>query len=98
MRRGPGLVGMAARTAVVAGTATAVSGRVARRQQNKYADQDASYTQQQTAAAMQGVDQAAAAPAADDPFAQIEKLSKLHAEGALTDEEFAAAKAKILGT
>ncbi len=98
MRRGPGLVGMAARTAVVAGTATAVSGRVGRRQANKYAEQDAQYTQQQTAAAMQGVDQAAAAPAADDPFAQIEKLSKLHESGALTDEEFAAAKAKILGT
>ena len=99
MRRGPGLVGMAARTAVVAGTATAVSGRVGRRQANKYADQDAQYTQQQTAAAMQGVDQAAAAPPADDPFDQIEKLSKLHSEsGALTDEEFAAAKAKILGT
>ena len=98
MRRGPGLVGMAARTAVVAGTATAVSGRVARRQANRYADQDAQYTQQQTAAAMQGVDQAAAAPAADDPFEQIEKLSKLHESGALTDEEFAAAKAKILGT
>ncbi len=98
MRRGPGLVGMAARTAVVAGTATAVSGRVGRRQANKYAEQDAQYTQQQTAAAMQGVDQAAAAPAADDPFEQIEKLSKLHESGALTDEEFAAAKAKILGT
>ena len=98
MRRGPGLVGMAARTAVVAGTATAVSGRVGRRQANKYAEQDAQYTQQQTAAAMQGVDQAAAAPGADDPFEQIEKLSKLHESGALTDEEFAAAKAKILGT
>ena len=97
MRRGPGLVGMAARTAVVAGTATAVSGRVARRQQNKYASQDAEYTQQQTAAAMQGVDMAAPAPAAEDPFAQIEKLSQLHASGALTDEEFAAAKAKLLG-
>jgi len=87
---------MAARTAVVAGTATAVSGRTARRQQQKYASQDAAYTQQQ-AAAEAGVEQAAAAPAAD-PFEQIEKLSKLHAEGALTDEEFAAAKAKILGT
>ena len=86
---------MAARTAVVAGTATAVSGRTARRQQQKYASQDAAYTQQQAAEA--GVEQAAAAPAAD-PFEQIEKLSKLHAEGALTDEEFAAAKAKILGT
>ena len=92
---------MAARTAVVAGTATAVSGRVGRRQANKYADQDAAYTQQQAAAAEQGVEQAApmpAAPAQNDPYDQIEKLSKLHEEGALTDEEFAAAKAKILGT
>ena len=88
---------MAARTAVVAGTATAVSGRVARRQQSKYASQDAAYTQQQAAAMEQGMEQPAAAPQ-EDPFEQIEKLSKLHAEGALTDEEFAAAKAKILGT
>jgi hypothetical protein len=93
---------MAARTAVVAGTATAVSGRVGRRQQRKYADQDAAYTQQQAAAAGQGYEEAAqpmpAAPPAEDSFAQIEKLSKLHESGALTDEEFAAAKAKILGT
>jgi hypothetical protein len=39
-----------------------------------------------------------APPAQNDPYDQIEKLSKLHEEGALTDEEFAAAKAKILGT
>jgi Short C-terminal domain len=99
-RRGPGLVGMAARTAVVAGTATAVSGRVGRRQQQKYADQDAAYQEQQAEAVGQGLEQGAgggAAPA-EDPFEQIEKLSKLHDEGALTDEEFAAAKAKILGT
>jgi Short C-terminal domain len=89
---------MAARTAVVAGTATAVSGRVARRQANKYADQDAQYTQQQAAAATQGAEQSYAEPAQDDPTAQIEKLASLHASGALTDEEFAAAKAKILGT
>ncbi len=92
---------MAARTAVVAGTATAVSGRVGRRQANKYADQDAQYTQQQAAAAEQGAAQAEpmpAPPAGEDPFAQIEKLSKLHDSGALTDEEFTAAKAKILGT
>lgn len=95
MRRGPGLIGAAARTAVVAGTATAVSGRVARRQQQKYASQDAAYTQQQAAAVEQGMAQQAAAA---DPFEQIEKLSQLHASGALTDEEFAAAKAKILGT
>jgi membrane protease subunit (stomatin/prohibitin family) len=88
---------MAARTAVVAGTATAVSGRVSRRQANRYADQDAQYTQQQVAAVEHGYAQGDA-PAAEDPFAQIEKLSKLHDTGALTDEEFAAAKAKILGT
>ena len=62
MRRGPGLVGMAARTAVVAGTATAVSGRVGRRQAAKYADQDAQYTQQQAAAAEQGVEQQGPTP------------------------------------
>ncbi len=90
---------MAARTAVVAGTATAVSGRVSRRQANRYADQDAQYTQQQVAAVEAGSAQAMAAPpAGEDPFEQIEKLSKLHDSGALTDEEFAAAKAKILGT
>ena len=94
MRRGPGLIGMAARTAVVAGTATAVSGRVARRQANKYADQDAQYVQQQTAAATQG---AVEATPAEDSTAQIQQLAQLHASGALTDEEFAAAKAKVLG-
>jgi hypothetical protein len=62
VRRGPGLVGMAARTAVVAGTATAVSGRVARKQQSKYAEQDAQYMEQQGAAMAQGADQAAAQP------------------------------------
>ena len=95
-RRGPGLVGMAARTAVVAGTATAVSGRVARRQQQKYSGQDAAYVEQQSAAAQQGAYEAAAPPE-EDATAQIEKLAQLHASGALTDEEFAAAKAKILG-
>lgn len=93
MRRGPGLVGMAARTAVVAGTATAVSGRVARRQANKYADQDAQYVQQQTAAATQGAN----AVPEEDATVQIQKLAQLHDSGALSDEEFAAAKAKILG-
>ena len=92
-RRGPGLVGMAARTAVVAGTATAVSGRVSRRQARRYADQDAEYVQQQTAAATQGANQAPE----EDQTAQIQKLAKLHDSGALSDEEFAAAKAKILG-
>ena len=83
-----GLLRMAARTAVVAGTATAVSGRVARRQDAKFAEQDAQQYEQQ-----------AAPPAApeEDATAQLAKLAELHTQGVLTDEEFAAAKAKILG-
>ena len=80
-----GLLRMAARTAVVAGTATAVSGRVQRRQAARYADQDA----QQYA-------QEAPAPE-DDATTQLQNLAALHTQGVLTDEEFAAAKAKILG-
>ncbi len=86
-----GLVRMAARTAVVAGTATAVSGRVAHTQNEKYADQAA---EQQAAAAPA----APAAPAADeDPMDKVKQLADLHAQGILTDEEFAAAKKKALG-
>ena len=77
---------------MVAGTATAVSGRTARRQQQKYASQEAAAQQ----AAPQQVEAAPDAPA-EDPYDQIAKLSKLHDSGALTDEEFAAEKAKILG-
>lgn len=93
-RRGPGVVGVAARTAVVAGTATAVSGRVARRQQTKYAEQDAQYVQQQAAAVEQGVEQAVAEP---DYAAELEKLAQLKAQGILTDEEFEAKKKQLLG-
>ena len=86
-----GLVRMAARTAVVAGTATAVSGRVARRQNAKYEEQDAQqYAAQQAAAPPPP-------PAEDDATAQLQNLANLHAQGVLTDEEFAASKAKILG-
>jgi len=89
-----GLLRMAARTAVVAGTATAVSGRVAHRQNEKWAAQEqAEYDQQQ----QQYAAQQAAAPPASDPNAELQNLANLHAQGVLTDEEFAAAKAKILG-
>ncbi|GAA2033344.1 hypothetical protein GCM10009819_16780 [Agromyces tropicus] len=113
----PGLIGMAARTAVVAGTATAVSGRVARRQQNRYADQQAEqdaaaqqqweaeqYQAQQAAAQQAAMQQAApppppAAPAAGgvDVVAELQKLATLKEQGILSDAEFAAAKAKLLG-
>ena len=86
-----GLVRMAARTAVVAGTATAVSGRVAHRQTAKYAAQDQAAYDQQMA------QQHAAAPAEPDQNAELQNLANLHAQGVLTDEEFSAAKAKVLG-
>ena len=104
MRRGPGLVGMAARTAVVAGTATAVSGRVARRQRRKYADQDAEYAQ-----TVYGEPQAApppqqyappppaAAPAEPDYMDELEQLSQLRNSGVITQEEFDAKKKRSLG-
>jgi hypothetical protein len=85
---------MAARTAVVAGTATAVSGRVARRQNEKWAEQDQAAYDQQMA---QQAPQAPPAPAADDKTAELQNLAQLHSQGILTDDEFAAAKAKLLG-
>jgi membrane protease subunit (stomatin/prohibitin family) len=86
---------MAARTAVVAGTATAVSGRVARRQNEKWAGEDqAAYDQQM---AQQQAYAAQQAPPADDKTAELQNLAQLHNQGVLTDEEFAAAKAKLLG-
>ena len=89
-----GLVRMAARTAVVAGTATAVSGRVQRRQAARWDEQDA-----QQYAVQQPQYQQAPPPAAPevDSTAQLQNLAQLHAQGVLTAEEFAAAKAKILG-
>ena len=88
-----GLLRMAARTAVVAGTATAVSGRVQRRQAARYDQQDAQqYDQQQ-----QQYEQQAPPAEEDDSTTQLQNLAQLHTQGVLTDEEFAAAKAKILG-
>jgi len=83
---------MAARTAVVAGTATAVSGRVARRQAARYGQQQ---PQQYAPEPQQYAPEAPEAE--DDATAQLQKLAALHTQGVLTDEEFAAAKAKILG-
>jgi Short C-terminal domain len=96
-RRGPGLVGMAARTAVVAGTASAVSGRVQRRQQRKYAEEDAQYVERQATAMEQGFEGAAAAPAEPDYAAQLEQLAQLKAQGIITEEDFEAKKKQILG-
>jgi type II secretory pathway pseudopilin PulG len=113
MRRAgrPGLIGTMARTAVVAGTATAVSGGMQRRAvgRQQQAAQAQAYEQAQQQAALQAqVDaavrqanvQAAAPPPAaapaDDPIAKLKELADLKAAGVLSDEEFAAMKAKIL--
>jgi len=89
-----GLLRVAATTAVISGTASAVGGRVNRRQASA-AQQD--QAQAQAAAAAAAPAPVAAAPAQDDEMAQIEKLASMHSQGLLTDEEFAAAKAKALG-
>ncbi len=122
----PGLARGIARTAVVAGTATAVSGRVARRQASRYTEKDAQLAADRTAAYERdmGYNQPppqqyapappqyapapqpqyaapapAPAPAAGDvDIEQLKQLGELHANGILSDEEFAQAKAKVLGT
>ncbi len=95
----PGLIRGMARTAVVAGTATAVSGRVRRRQESRWAEkEDQQYAQQQV---MQQAPPQQAAPAAAPPegsvIDQLKELGELKAQGILTEEEFAAQKAKLLG-
>ena len=100
----PGLMGSMARTAVVVGTASAVSGSVSHKQQQKYASQDAAAQQQAAAAAAAAappppapVAAAPAAPDTDDPLVQVQRLAELKAQVVITEEEFAAAKAKALG-
>jgi len=92
-----------ARTAVIAGTATAVNGRVQRRQAEHFADRDAQiYAQQEQAYAQQAPayapapPPAPAAPSQADTLAQLQQLGDLKNQGILTDAEFEAQKAKIL--
>jgi Short C-terminal domain len=95
-----GLIGGMARTAVVAGTATAVSNRVSRRQANRWAAKDQQEYEAQGEEQQQAYDQQQqpAAPTQDDMLTQLQKLGELKAAGVLTEEEFAAQKAKILGS
>ena len=85
LRRGRPLL----RTAAVVGTATAVSGRVQHRQQERYSQQEAEQYAEQAPPP--------AAPSQGDNLAELEQLAKLHEQGVLTDDEFAAKKAQILG-
>ena len=92
-----GLLRMAARTAVVAGTATAVSGRVARRQARRYDQQAEPEPEPAPQAAPPEYAPAQEAPPEDDLTAKVQQLASMHTQGLLTDDEFAAAKAKALG-
>ncbi len=112
----PGLIRGVARTAAIAGTATAVSNRVSRRQGNRWAEKDQAaydqqqYEQQQYQQQQYAQPQAAPvyapppqpAPAAgateDNRINTLKQLGELHAQGILTDEEFAAEKAKVLSS
>ena len=116
-----GLIGGMARTAVVAGTATAVSNRVSRRQANRWSQKDQAaayneqyaqpqyaapvqyaappqYAQPQYAAPVQYAAPQPAAPAVPDMTEQLRQLAQLKAQGILSDEEFTAAKAKLLSS
>lgn len=100
----PRLLRGIARTAVVAGTATAVSGRVQRRQASRFADRDANDAAEREAAYSQPVAAAPAPPAppaqvvgsGDQTIERLKELAALKAQGVLSEDEFAALKAKVL--
>jgi Short C-terminal domain len=99
-----GLLRGIARTAAIAGTATAVSNRVSRRQAGRWAakdeqaaqEQQAQYAEQQPQYAQPQYAEAPAATTTDDMLEQLQKLGELKTAGVLTDAEFEAQKAKIL--
>jgi membrane protease subunit (stomatin/prohibitin family) len=89
VRRGPGLIGTAAR----AGVAVGVAGRVQHRQQQKWGAQDQAAYEQRAPAAQP----AQAAPAAPDYTAELTQLAKLRDDGVITAEDFEAKKKQLLG-
>jgi hypothetical protein len=91
----PGLLRGVARTAAIAGTATAVSNRVSRRQAQRWGQQDAYAQEPEPTYAPPAPAPAAAGP---DPIAQLKELAALKEQGILTDDEFAVQKAKILNS
>ena len=90
LRRGPGLLRAVARTAVIAGTATAVSGRVARRQAARFAEEGQAVPPPPPPAGGGGSPQ--------DQIAELQKLAQMQEQGLLTAEEFATMKAKVLSS
>jgi hypothetical protein len=96
VRRGPGLLGMAARTAVVAGTATAVSRGMSRRMDNRAQEQAEAAAYEQSVAQQQA-SPPPAQPPGNDLMEQLQWLVEMRDRGMLSDEEFATAKARLLG-
>ena len=98
----PGLLGGVARTAVIAGTATGVSNRVSRRLARRWGQQDAEQYAQEPeptyATPAPAPAPAPAAPVEADPIQQLRELAELKQQGILTEEEFAAEKARILAS
>jgi hypothetical protein len=92
----PGLLRGVARVAVASGAATAVSNRVSRRQASRWAEQGQGAPAYLSETPAPAAAPPAAAPA-PDPIQQLKELGELHQQGVLTDEEFAAQKAKLLG-
>ena len=93
----PGLLRGVARTAVIAGTATSVSNRVSKRQGERWAAQEQQQAGQQ-APPPQAAPPAAPAAGESSTIEQLKELGELKAQGILTEEEFAAQKAKLLGS
>jgi hypothetical protein len=93
----PGLLRGVARTAVVAGTATAVSNRVSRRQARRWGAQEPQQYAEEPAQPAYAPPPAAAPPEEEDPVTRLRELAALRDDGILTEEEFAAEKRKVLG-
>jgi hypothetical protein len=94
----PGLLRGIARTAIVAGTATAVSNRVSRRQAGRWArqDQQQAYAQEPAEPEPEPEPAPAAAGGMDDTLAQLKQLGELKSQGVLTEAEFQQQKSRIL--
>jgi len=93
-----GLIRGVARTAVIAGTATAVSNRVSRRQAGRWAAQEQQQPAQEQPAQQQAPPPAAATASTEDKLAQLKALGELKEQGVLTDAEFEQQKQRILNS
>jgi hypothetical protein len=94
----PGLLRGVARTAVIAGTATAVSNRVSRRQANRWAAQNPQAYEAQAYEQAQAYDAPAPANDMDAKLAQLRDLGELKSQGVLSEAEFQTQKQRILGS